>query len=58
MDAWTRLLLGITAFAVIGYASVIYGSCAFDSRCHLRTCPHAKYSCGVIYDRDVATQAR
>jgi hypothetical protein len=50
MDGWTRFLLGITAVAVTGYIALIYGGCALDARCHLRSCPHAKYACGVMYD--------
>ena len=58
MDGWTKGLLGITAVAVTGYFTLIYGSCALDARCHLRNCPHTKYTCGVIYDRDDTAQAR
>ncbi len=57
MDGWTRLLLGITAVAVTGYVALVYGSCALDARCHLRSCLH-KYTCGVIYDRDDAPPPR
>lgn len=58
MDVWTKWLLGLTAAAVVGYIGLIYGSCALDPRCHLRACPHRKYSCGVIYDRNDAPPAR
>jgi hypothetical protein len=53
MDSWTKFLLGITAFAVIGYIALIYGGCTLDAHCHLRNC-HSKYVCGVVYDRDDA----
>jgi hypothetical protein len=49
MDLTTRLLLGATALAVIGYFGLIYGGCALDAHCHLRSCG-ARYICGVIYD--------
>jgi len=58
MDRWTKLLIGATATAVIGYFALIYGSCALDTRCHLRSCLHGKYTCGVIYDGDEATGSR
>jgi len=57
MDGWTKFLLGITAFAVTGYIALIYGSCALDAHCHLRSCG-GHYICGVVYDRNDATQAR
>lgn len=52
MDTRTKWLLGATAFAVIGYIVLIYGSCALDPHCHLRSCSSVKYTCGVIYDRN------
>ncbi len=55
MDLWTKSLLGITAVAVLGYFGIVYGSCALDPRCHLRACPHGRYTCGVIHDRDGAS---
>ena len=58
MDGWTKFLLGITAFAVTGYIALIYGGCALDAHCHLRTCPHSKYGCGVMYDSDEAQPVR
>ena len=58
MDGWTRFLLGITAVAVTGYIALIYGGCALDAHCHLRSCPHAKYACGVMYDADDAKPMR
>jgi hypothetical protein len=54
MDGWTKLLLGLTALAFIGYAALVYGGCARDPHCHLRSCGGGRYSCGVIYDRDPA----
>jgi hypothetical protein len=36
MDLMDKWLLGAIVAAVIGYASLIYGGCALDSRCHLR----------------------
>jgi len=48
MDLTTRLLLGATALAVIGYFGVIYGGCAFDPQCHMRYC--GARICGVIHD--------
>ncbi|MET4258139.1 hypothetical protein ABIC09_003081 [Bradyrhizobium sp. S3.12.5] len=47
MDFTTRLLLGVTAFAVLGYISFVYGSCAVDPDCHLRTC--GRQVCGVVH---------
>jgi hypothetical protein len=54
MDLRTRLLLGTTALAVIGYFALVYGGCALDVHCHLRTCgtPYKPYTCGVIHDAD------
>jgi len=43
------LLLGATALAVIGYFGLIYGGCALDAHCHLRSCG-GRYICGVIHD--------
>ncbi|WP_338692080.1 hypothetical protein V5279_38245 [Bradyrhizobium sp. 26S5] len=57
MDIWTRCLLGVTAFAVLGYFALIYGGCALDQRCHLRSC-YAHRVCGVVYDTDAATKAQ
>jgi hypothetical protein len=56
MDFRTRLLLGATALAVIGYFALIYGGCALDAHCHLRSCG-GRHICGVIHDADSA-QAR
>ena len=53
MDGWTKFLLGLTAFAVIGYATMIYGSCARDPQCHIRHC--GRQVCGVVHDTDNAT---
>jgi hypothetical protein len=47
MDLWTRLLLGLTAFAVLGYISLIYGGCAADPDCHFRLCAGGRSLCGV-----------
>ncbi|KJC33823.1 hypothetical protein UP09_35945 [Bradyrhizobium sp. LTSP885] len=57
MDAWTKCLLGATAFAVLGYFTLIYGGCAMDDRCHLRSC-YAHRTCGVVYDTDTETKAQ
>jgi len=57
MDGWTKLLLGITAAAVTCYIALIYGSCALEAHCHLRSCG-GRYSCGVVYDRNEEAQAR
>ncbi|BAL74390.1 hypothetical protein [Bradyrhizobium cosmicum] len=46
MDRWTRLLLVVTAVAVLGYISMIYGSCAFDPDCHFRLCAGGRSLCG------------
>ena len=48
MDFRTRLLIGATALALIGYFALIYGSCALDAHCHLRAC--GVRICGVIHD--------
>lgn len=56
MDGWTKFLLGITAFAVTGHIALIYGSCALDAHCHLRSCA-GRHICGVIHDGD-GTQPR
>ncbi|MBW7967667.1 hypothetical protein [Bradyrhizobium sp. BR 10261] len=48
MDLTTRLLLGATALAVLGYVSFVYGSCAGDSACHFRTC--GRHLCGVVHN--------
>jgi len=48
MDLTTRLLLGVTAFAVLGYISFVYGGCASDPDCHFRVC--GRQFCGVVYD--------
>ncbi|MBR0964924.1 hypothetical protein JQ554_14615 [Bradyrhizobium diazoefficiens] len=47
MDLWTRLLLGMTAAAVLGYISLVYGSCASDPDCHFRLCAGRRSLCGV-----------
>lgn len=52
MDLHTKLLIGATALAVIGYTALIYGSCGFDPHCHLRICGH--HVCGVIRDGEGA----
>ena len=57
MDGWTKLLLGITAAAVTCYIALIYGSCALEAHCHLRSCG-GRYSSGVVYDRNEEAQAR
>jgi hypothetical protein len=54
MDLIDKWLLGAVAAAVIGYIGLIYGGCALDSRCHLRTCPNHRYTCGVTYEPDSA----
>jgi hypothetical protein len=51
MDFRTRLLLGATALAVIGYFVLVYGGCALDEHCHLRSCG-GRFLCGVIHDGD------
>lgn len=57
MDFWTRFLLSATAVALVGYVAIIYGGCALDEHCHLRSCYGGRNSCGVIYDPAPATQA-
>jgi hypothetical protein len=47
MDLWTRLLLGVTVFAVLGYISFVYASCASDLDCHFRPCAGGRSLCGV-----------
>jgi hypothetical protein len=47
MDLPTRLLLGITAFAVLGYISFVYGGCALDPDCHFPLCTGGRSLCGV-----------
>ncbi|WP_201724225.1 hypothetical protein [Bradyrhizobium centrolobii] len=49
MDLHTRLLLGITAFAVLGYIGLVYGGCALDPDCHFGRCPGQRAFCGVVY---------
>jgi len=56
MDFRTRLLLGATALAVIGYFALIYGGCALDTHCHLRSC-RGRYICGVVHDPDTLRRA-
>ena len=51
MDFRTRLLLGATALAVVGYFALVYGGCALDAHCHFRTCGPYRL-CGVIHDAD------
>lgn len=55
MDLITRLLLGVTALAVLVYISFVYGSCAGDPDCHFRTCGHR--FCGVVYSHAQDRQA-
>jgi hypothetical protein len=43
------LLLGVTALAVLGYVSFVYGSCAADPDCHFRPCPGGRAFCGVAH---------
>jgi len=57
MDGWTQFLIGITAAAVTAYVALIYGSCALDAHCHLRSCG-GRYSCGVTYDSNGAREVR
>lgn len=47
MDLTTRLLLGVTALAVLGYFGFVYGGCAGDPDCHVRSC--GRRLCGVVY---------
>ena len=56
MDLWTRFLLVVTAVAVVGYFALIYGGCALDQRCHLRSC-YSHRTCGVVYDKTDDTLA-
>ena len=49
MDAYTRLLLGVTALAVLGYIGMVYGGCAADPDCHFRVCAGGRAFCGVVY---------
>lgn len=49
MDIWTRLLLGVTAFAVLGYIGIVYGGCAADPDCHFGPCPGRQAFCGVVH---------
>ncbi|WP_426613563.1 hypothetical protein [Bradyrhizobium sp. McL0616] len=51
MDLTTRFLLGLTAVAVLGYISFVYGSCASDLDCHFRSCAGGRQFCGVIHAR-------
>jgi hypothetical protein len=37
--------------AVIGYFVLVYGGCALDEHCHLRSCG-GRFLCGVIHDGD------
>ena len=48
MDFRTRLLLGITAFAVLGYVGLVYGGCAADPDCRFRPCAGGRAFCGVV----------
>jgi hypothetical protein len=57
-DLIAKWILGVTAVVVIGYLGLIYGGCALDSRCHLSSCPHHRYICGVTYQADGEPQAR
>lgn len=54
MDLYTRLLLGVTALAVLGYIGLVYGSCASDPDCHFRLCAGGRAFCGVdhVHVRD------
>ncbi|WP_128089633.1 hypothetical protein [Bradyrhizobium viridifuturi] len=56
MDAWTKSLLGATVVAIVGYFAIVYGGCALDPGCHLRTC-YGHRACGVIYDKTNAASA-
>ncbi len=49
MDLSTRLLLSLTAFAVLGYIGLVYGGCALDPDCHFRLCPGQRAFCGVVH---------
>jgi hypothetical protein len=57
-DLIAKWILGATAVVVIGYFGPIYGGCALDSRCHLRSCLNHRYICGVTYQPDRGLQAR
>ncbi|TWB49694.1 hypothetical protein [Bradyrhizobium sacchari] len=54
MHLTTRLLLGLTAFAVLGYIGFVYGGCALDPDCHFRLCAGGRSLCGIdhAYVRD------
>ncbi|UVO37894.1 hypothetical protein KUL72_05770 [Bradyrhizobium arachidis] len=52
MDLTTRLLLGMTAFAVLGYLSFVYCGCAGAVDCHFRSC--GRQLCGVVYSHPSA----
>ena len=52
MDLTTRLLLGVTAFAVLGYIGFVYGGCAADPDCHFRLCPGRQSFCGIVHARE------
>jgi hypothetical protein len=46
----TKLVLWITAIAVLGYAARTYYDCAHDPNCHLVYCGSAKpRMCGLSY---------
>lgn len=49
MDLTTRLLLGVTALAVLGYIGLVYGGCAADPDCHFRLCPGGRSFCGTVH---------
>jgi hypothetical protein len=49
MDLYTRFPLGLTAVAVPGHISFVYGSCASDPDCHFRLCAGGRQFCGVIH---------
>ena len=57
MDIWTKGLLGATAIALLGYVAIVYGGCALDEHCHLRSCYGGRHACGVIYDKEPSTKA-
>lgn len=52
MDLYTRLLLGVTAFAVLGYIGLVYGGCALDPDCRFRPCPGQRSFCGVVHTQE------
>ena len=60
MDGKTKLLLGSTAIAVIGYFGLIYGGCALDLRCHIRYCNDALLlpALCVSHESDVFSKTR